>query len=118
MSNKYKILELLKGNKLTVREIAEKIEFNENEARVYIHRLLKDDLIKEIGKKDRYCIYEAIEVKPIDLELKGILKVYNLLFSKITTNFRIFEFIQKTDNSIIEFIENHEEFDKAVELVK
>lgn len=53
-----------------------------------------------------------------DSELIGILKVYNHLFSKITTNFRIFKFIQKTDNSIIEFIENHKEFDKAVELVK
>ena len=53
-----------------------------------------------------------------DSELLGIIKVYNLLFTKITTNFKIFEFIQKTDNSIIEFIENHEEFSKAVELVK
>lgn len=51
MSNKYKILELLKGNELTIRDIVENSEFNENEARVYINRLLKENLIKKIGKK-------------------------------------------------------------------
>ena len=61
MSNKYKILEMLKENELTVKEIADKMEFNENETRVYIHRLLKDNLIKEIGKKNRYIIYTIIE---------------------------------------------------------
>lgn len=53
-----------------------------------------------------------------DSEIIGILKVQNLLFTKIINNFEIFKFIQKTDNSIIEFIKNHEEFSKAVELVK
>ena len=62
---------------------------------------------------------EVVELKETnDSELKGIIKVYNLLFSKITTNFKVFEFIQKIDNSIIEFIENHDEFTKAVEMVK
>ena len=61
MSNKYKILELLKQNELTIKEISDKSEFNENEIRVYIHRLKDDGLIREIGKKNRYIIYTAIE---------------------------------------------------------
>jgi len=60
MSNKNKILEILKVNELTVKEIAERTQFNENEVRVYIHRLLEDNLIKEIGKKNRWIIYTAI----------------------------------------------------------
>lgn len=122
MSNKYKILELLKQNELTVKEIADKTDFNENEVRVYIHRLLKDNLIEEIGKKNRYCIYAAIKTIPEETsdnkELLGIIKIYNLLFAKITRNHKILDSIEKADNSIIEFIENHEEFTKALELVK
>jgi len=66
MSNKYKILELLKQNELTIKEISDKSEFNENEIRVYIHRLKDDGLIREIGKKNRYIIYAAIEKENIE----------------------------------------------------
>lgn len=66
MSNKYIILELLKVDKLTIKEIADKTKFNENAVRTYVHRLLKDNLINQIGKKNRYCLYEAIENDPIE----------------------------------------------------
>ena len=84
MSNKYKILELLKERELTVKEIAESLGFNENEARVYIHRLLEDSLVKGIGKKGRYIIY-AVTAKKNNLELirKGFIQ-YNKLFEKLT----------------------------------
>ncbi len=81
MSNKYKILELLKGNKLTVKEIADKSEFNENTVRTYIHRLLKEKSIREIGKKNRYCLYEVIEENdPIEL----LKQLYNIMTNKMT----------------------------------
>lgn len=64
---------MLKVNELTVKEIADTTEFNENEVRVYINRLLKDNLIKKIGKKNRYVIYFAIE-KEIDANSINLLK--------------------------------------------
>lgn len=79
MSNKYKILEMLKQNELTVKEIAENSEFNENEVRTYVHRLLKDNLIKEIGKKNRYYIYTAIEKEPNENLRKFLKKLYEFM---------------------------------------
>lgn len=88
MSNKYKILELLKERELTVKEIAESLGFNENEARVYIHRLLEDSLVKGIGKKGRYIIYAATAKENnlennLELIRKGFIQ-YNKLFEKLT----------------------------------
>ena len=121
ISKRQELLALLKNNPLTADELTEKLEIPIKHVRIYISQFSKEGKIIKSGKKGRYNLYETVDVKLIetnDSELKGILKVYNILFSKITTNFKIFEYIQKTDNSIIEFIENHEEFDKAVELVK
>ena len=101
MSNKYKILELLKEQELTVKEIADKTEFNENETRVYIHRLLKDNLIKEIGKKNRYVIYTAIE-KESNNNLQILLNnLYSLMNNKM-------DFIKTPDSQDIELIKNIE----------
>lgn len=106
MSNKYKILKLVKEQELTVREIADKTEFNENEVRVYIHRLLKDNLIKEIGKKNRYCIYTAIEKKSsenID-KFKRLYEIMNLyLIGKLTN-----DQISEIPDSIVKEIEEIE----------
>lgn len=104
MSNKYKILELLKQNELTVKEIADTTEFNENEVRVYIHRLLKDNLIKEIGKKNRYYIYSVIEKEPnkVNKDLINYLKFYNDFFKDnieyLMKNPKIVKFIEKNEN--------------------
>lgn len=83
MSNKYKILELLKEQELTVKEIADKKEFNENEARVYIHRLLKDNLIKEIGKKNRYYIYTTIEKDSNGESIKLLKELYDFMSNEV-----------------------------------
>jgi len=97
MSNKYKILELLKEQELTVKEIADKTEFNENEIRTYIHRLLKDNLIKEIGKKNRYYIYTTIK-KESNGNLRTLLKdLYSLMNNKM-------DFTKTPDNQDIELI--------------
>jgi len=71
MENKDKILAKLKENELTVKELADNSDFNENEVRTYIHRLIDDKLVENIGKKNRWVIYTAIskEQIPIDNEL-------------------------------------------------
>ena len=86
MSNKYKILELLKQNELTIKEISDKSEFNENEVRVYVHRLKEDGLIREIGKKNRYIIYAAIEKENNDSHYYGLIDKLVLLMVKAGIN--------------------------------
>lgn len=61
LSNKEKIYDILKGNRLTIKDIAERTKFNENEVRVYIHRLKEKSLVKEVSKEGRWVIYSAIE---------------------------------------------------------
>ena len=82
MSNKYKILEILKNNELTIKEIAKKTEFNENESRTYVHRLVKDGLVKKIGKKERYVIYTALKEEQHIFEKLDDLKFLKGLFEK------------------------------------
>jgi len=94
MSNKYKILELLKNEEYTVKEIAENSEFNENEVRTYIHRLKEKNLIKEIGKKNRYIIYAAKEKESNTMILK---QLYNLMVNKM-------QFIKVPNDNDIELI--------------
>lgn len=94
MSNKYKILELLKQKDSTIKEIAENTEFNENEVRVYINRLMNQKLVNKIGKKNRYIIYSAVKKENdktlIDIERflklkKGYIQ-FNDLFENLTKN--------------------------------
>lgn len=83
MSNKYEILEILKQNELTVEEIANKTKFNENEIRVYINRLMKDNLVKKIGKKNRYILYTAIEKESNGESIKLLKRLYTLMNEKM-----------------------------------
>lgn len=87
MSNKYKILEMLTQNELTVKELADKTQFNENEVRVYVNRLMKDNLIKKIGKKNRYVLYTAIEKESNGESIKLLKRLYVLMNDKM--NFEI-----------------------------
>lgn len=68
MLNKDKILAKLKGNELTVKELVEKTDFNENEVRTYIHRLIDNKLVEKIGKKNRWVIYTAISKEQIPID--------------------------------------------------
>lgn len=71
MSNKEKILEILKDNELTVKEIAEILDLKENAVNVYICRLRNDNLIEKVSKKNRYNVYTTIKKEqiPIDNDL-------------------------------------------------
>jgi len=105
MSNKYKILEILKQKESTVKEIADKTKFNENEVRVYIHRLLKDNLIKEIGKKNRYCIYAAIKKDSNGESIKLLKELYNIMDNKMKPSNPLSENEKNTLIKIMELIQ-------------
>ncbi|MBA7494637.1 hypothetical protein ES702_05214 [subsurface metagenome] len=57
MSQKDKILELLKESRLTVPELAEKMNIELNAVRTYISRLDKEGKIMKAGKQGRFVIY-------------------------------------------------------------
>ncbi|MFX0029654.1 MAG: roadblock/LC7 domain-containing protein [Candidatus Hermodarchaeota archaeon] len=57
LSNKDRILNLLKSLPLTSDEIAEKLMLNKQDARTYLLRLKKEGKIKILGKKGRNYIY-------------------------------------------------------------
>lgn len=63
MSNKEKILEMLKGNEFTVKKIAEDLDLKEKAVHVYICRLRKDNLIEKVGKINRYNVYTSIKTE-------------------------------------------------------
>ena len=79
MPNKEKILEILKGNRLTVKDIAQKLNLKENAVNVYICRLRKDKLIKKISKDSRYNIYTSIEKEQIQLDNELVDKLVLLM---------------------------------------
>lgn len=89
MSKKEKILELLKEENLTSKEIAIKLQFKETETRVYLLRLIKEKKIKSIGKKGRFKIYSIIkkansEELALIQELKfDLAHLYNLIKYKM-----------------------------------
>jgi predicted regulator of Ras-like GTPase activity (Roadblock/LC7/MglB family) len=82
LSNKDRILNLLKTLPLTSDEIAEKLLLSKQDARTYLLRLKKEGKIKTLGKRGRNYIYTFNT--PIDVEksqidtnmLVGILKDY------------------------------------------
>ena len=68
MSKKNEILNLLTQNELTVKELSNSLGYGENEIRVYINRLVKENKIKSIGKKELFKIYKAISNEIIESE--------------------------------------------------
>jgi hypothetical protein len=112
IGNKEKILNMLRGKELTVKEIARSSEFNENETRVYIHRLKKENEIKEVGKEGRSIIYTTgkISKKPPS-ECITLLKFLNDFFKSNVS------YLLKNEE-IKEYILQNEEFDKIEEMIK
>jgi predicted ArsR family transcriptional regulator len=76
MTNKEKILELLKEKDLTIEDMAKTLKLTENEIRVYINRLKVKNKVKSIGKRGRYKIYSIKE--PLTPEKKT--KIQELLY--------------------------------------
>jgi len=57
IGNKERILNLLKFNALTSKEIAKELNLSDKNTRTYLLRLKKEDKIKSVNKKGRFLIY-------------------------------------------------------------
>jgi len=57
IGNKERVLNLLKSNDLTSKEIAKKLNLSEKNTRTYLLRLKKEGKIEPINKKGRFLIY-------------------------------------------------------------
>ena len=57
LSNKDRILDLLKTNSLTSNKIADKLNLSKQDTRTYLLRLKKEEKIKTLGKRGRQYIY-------------------------------------------------------------
>ena len=57
LSNKDRILDLLKTNSLTSIKIADKLNLSKQDTRTYLLRLKKEEKIKTLGKRGRQYIY-------------------------------------------------------------
>ncbi len=69
LSNKDRILDLLKTNSLTSNKIADKLDLSKQDTRTYLLRLKKEDKIKTLGKRGRQYIYTYKAYKaPSDTE--------------------------------------------------
>lgn len=66
-SKRQELLTLLKNNPLTAKELVEQLEIPIEHVRTYISQFSEQGKITKSGKKDRYNLYEVVEVNPIEL---------------------------------------------------
>lgn len=89
MSKKDQILELLKQETLTSKEISTKLGFEEQETRIYLLRLKKANKIFSLEKRGRFNVYSIVEKigskhKAIIQDLKyDLANLYNFMKFKM-----------------------------------
>jgi len=90
LGKKEQIYELLKDNRLTIKEIVGKMDFSGkypiNQTRMYIYRLIDENKVKELPKDGREILYIAIKkesMNEIDKFRDGF-NQYHILFKKLT----------------------------------
>ena len=89
MSKKEQILELLKQEPLTSKEISTKLGFEEQETRIYLLRLKKANKIYSLEKRGRFNVYSIVEKigskdKAIIQDLKyDLANLYNFMRFKM-----------------------------------
>ncbi len=89
MSKKDQILDLLKQEALTSKEIAKKLDFEEQETRIYLLRLKNTNKIHVLEKRGRFNIYSIVEKigskeKAIIQDLKyDLANLYNFMKYKM-----------------------------------
>ncbi len=99
MSDKQKILDLLKESELTTLQLKEKLDLSIDIIRTNVWRLKHENKIKEIGRDGRFKIYTAIkEVDPITL----LKQLYEIMSNKM-------DFSETPDNNDIELIKSIKE---------
>ena len=89
MSKKEQILELLKQEPLTSKEISDKLGFEKQETRTYLLRLKKANKIYSLEKRGRFNVYSIVEKvgskeKAIIQDLKyDLASLYNFMKFKM-----------------------------------
>ena len=102
-----KLLELLKTEPMTSKELADKLNIPINQIFTYLAQYSKDGKVVKCGKKGKFNLYSAVESNPIEL-----LKFLNDFFKENL------DYLMKNKN-IDKFIEKNEAiFNKIEELVK
>jgi len=105
------ILAFLQDAELTVNQVAEKAGIDANNARVYVNRLKVEGKIREISKEGKAKVYtgNVIAAPVSDPMILSHLKFLNEFF-KANAEYLL------ADETIKEFILNHQEFDEVEKL--
>ena len=82
ISKRQELLALLKANPLTAKELVEQLEIPIEHVRTYISQFTEERKVIKSGKKDRYNLYETVDVNIIEILKSGILEL-NLLMDTI-----------------------------------
>ena len=112
MGYKEQILKILNGNKLTVKELAEKLNISESDIRVYIKRIKDNNMneLKVVGTDNKYKIY-TLNKKEQEINPKLLQKLYSFLSNKCKIK-------REVDNSDIKMLEEVKEFVKKNGYIK
>ena len=97
-SKRNKLLELLKTEPMTSKELAEKLEIPIDFVWVYLSQYTRNGKVIKVGKKGRFNLYKSIEFNPIEL----LKQLYELMDSKM-------DFVKKANDKDIELIKQIEQ---------
>ena len=116
MSYTQQIIELLKDDKLTSDEIADKLEISKQDARTYLLRLKNEDKVMVIGKRGRFYVYT---LKVLEDSLREPKKEHVLLESVADLSEKFYEVYKDTIKMKDEYIESLEEsFNSKLEYIE
>lgn len=101
ISKRNGILELLKVETLTTKEIVEKLKIPIEHVWTYLSQFMKDGKVVKVGKQGKYNLYKAVEDNPTKL-LKQLHTIMN----------KRMDFIEKPSENEIEIIKVIEEMIK------
>ena len=78
ISKRNKLLELLKVETLTTKEIVEKLKIPIEHIWTYLSQFMKEGKVLKVGKQGKYNLYKAVEDNPIKL----LRQLYNFMSDK------------------------------------
>jgi len=111
MGKKDIIYDLLKQSDLTTAELADKTGLDENQCRTYVNRLKQENLVKNIGKKERYKIYRAVNGYTNNMTNRFVHDKIDKMQRQLTTLRELFEtgalkvYREKVNNEQLKILE-------------
>lgn len=93
ISKRNGILEILKVETLTTKEIVEKLKIPIEHVWTYLSQFMKDGKVVKVGKQGKYNLYKAIEDNPVKL-----LRQLHIIMNKRM------DFVEKPSENEIEII--------------